>query len=130
MNSTDGQCVCPESYELSSDSTTCVCPSTTTLYNDYCYTCNIQYCDLCQANSICSNCTSPFVPSSDGSSCVCLPTFVKQGSTCVCATGQVNNGSQCVPCIDDCYSCSTTTTCDECNPSYLLNTTDGSCYCN
>lgn len=90
MNTTDGQCICPESYQLISG--TCVCPALTTLYVDYCYDCNIQFCNLCQNNGVCSNCTEPFVPSSTGASCVCLPGFMQQGNTCVCPASQVQSG--------------------------------------
>ena len=81
-------CACPDSsYNIVSNQ--CVCPSQTTAYNGHCYSCTVQLCTVCQTDNICSTCTSPFVASTGGTSCVCPSGFVQSGNTCICPTGQV-----------------------------------------
>lgn len=123
----NGSCQCPDASFVI-DSSTCVCPALTTLYNAHCFACNITYCLLCQQESQCSNCSAPFVPSADGSQCVCPATFVQSGDSCVCPNGFVLDGSQCVACtLEYCTQCSTVSTCGQCQPPFVV--TSGSCEC-
>lgn len=124
----NGACSCPDStFVIVSGS--CTCPTQTTLYNNVCYNCNIQYCTLCQQNNICNTCSSPFVPDSNGT-CVCPNTYIQSGNTCICPSGYVQNVSSCVPCpLAHCTECSSMTTCSQCNPTFLPNSDNTACIC-
>lgn len=48
---------CTAPFVLNSDSSSCVCPSTMTLFNGVCYTCDgAQFCTVCSATNICNQC--------------------------------------------------------------------------
>lgn len=49
---------------------------------------------------------------------------------CVCPAGQVLSSGSCIQCpVSQCSLCSTTTTCDQCLPSYTLSVDQTSCTC-
>ena len=78
--------VCNNTFQLSTDNTSCVCadtfepvdgvcacPTGSTIYNDTCFPCNVTNCQNCSAINTCEICTSNLVLNNN--QCGCLSTF-------------------------------------------------------
>lgn len=97
----------------------------------HCYACDILYCSSCQQDNVCSSCSSPLVLTENGTMCECPYGFILNGGNlCICPPGQLQINQSCIPCaVENCLSCSTTTTCDQCLGSYTLSDNQTLCLC-
>lgn len=100
---------CTAPFVLNSDSSSCVCPSTMTLFNGVCYTCDgAQFCTVCSATNICNQCQQGFVVNSVGA--------------CVCPVNTTLYNNQCVACnVLNCQQCQTPNVCSACTSLYTLD---------
>ncbi|KAL4477137.1 hypothetical protein ABPG72_008871 [Tetrahymena utriculariae] len=123
----DGKCqICISGYSLSADKLSCIL-------------CTVQNCIACQSNSstVCSQCATNYIKSSDSASCDCNVTG--------CQKCQLNDGSKCLICSNNyaqinnlCYcqahNCKTCnpqdgSKCQVCNDGLTYNTQNNTCYC-
>ncbi|KAL7719906.1 Uncharacterized protein QTN25_003024 [Entamoeba marina] len=135
---------CSDPYIPLSDGSTCEkCPNGQYKYDtltcDYCYN-SIDNCQICSDDgSTCTNCSDPYIPSSDGSICEKCPNgqYKYDTSTCDYCYNSIDNcqicsndGSICTNCSDPYIPSSNGSICEKCpNGQYKYDTlTCDDCY--
>ncbi|EAR93476.2 transmembrane protein, putative (macronuclear) [Tetrahymena thermophila SB210] len=99
-----------------------------------CIRCNsITACNLCSSPLYLDSqfqcvftCPNQFVPSNSNINCVCRSNSTLQNQSCPCNTSYVDINGNCLPCPQYCNTCTSQTTCSNCQNGYLLST-DGTC---
>lgn len=106
----------------------CKCPTGTTNSEGYCYGCNIDFCNLCMEDGICSECLGELNVVNNGTACNCPNTYEQYQDTCYCPNGTIENNGSCYSCeLDYCLLCSEDSVCSQCNETFIVY--EGTCIC-
>ncbi|EAR93490.2 transmembrane protein, putative (macronuclear) [Tetrahymena thermophila SB210] len=130
---TNRKCYCPENESVNNDGK-CDCSLGFYRVNDKCSPCP-QNCGSCDSNGCqkckqgfyfdynkdcVSNCPETYHVDQDQQNCVCGTDQQEIDHKCSCPDKQVFENGKCVNCNSNCQQCSSSTTCQKCDPSYVL----------
>ena len=91
-----------------------------------CSACSAEACETCQENyymkdGVCTPCGEFGTTPADNTETQCTCSVGEwMDGICACATGSYYDGTECVTCLEGCFTCSSTETCDSCSANYYI----------